>query len=414
MHTCSDATEVLNLVRKSNYKSPNYRIKKIVIDPGHGGHDGGCSGANSTEKHIALAVAKKAKTAIQQAHPDVEVILTRDRDVFVPLHERAAIANRNNADLFISIHCNSFRGVAYGSETYVLGPHRLAENLEVAKRENASILLETDYEKNYDYDPNSDEGHIIMSLFQNAYQEQSLAFAERVEHHGQQAGKLRSRGVKQAGFLVLRETAMPSVLIETGYLTHAKDERILLSNDGQQSIAQCITNAFSEFRILMENGESASDFVAKTSTNKDNVPVLRPSSPPAPKVIIEQPLPAQKSTANAPPPAVKTKQTTTTTYNDTYAYGDIREPVIQFRVQLAASRKPLDIQTGKWANIQDFLIQVIKEDGYFKYQATGYADYQTAVYAKKQLANRGFQDTWMVAYRNGEKITVTQALKELE
>ena len=163
--------------------------------------------------------------------------MTRDKDVFVPLHQRAAIANRNDADLFISIHCNSFRGVAYGSETYVLGPHRMADNLEVAKRENASILLEADYEKNYDYDPNSAEGHIIMSMYQNAYQEQSLLLADRIERNGQQAGKLRSRGVKQAGFLVLRETAMPSVLVETGYLTHAKDERILVSTSGQNSIA---------------------------------------------------------------------------------------------------------------------------------------------------------------------------------
>jgi len=232
---------------------PKSKVYKIIIDPGHGGKDGGCSGRHSHEKDIVLAIGQKIKALSKQKYPELEIIMTRDRDEFIPLHERAKIANRNNADLFISLHCNSIAGRSHvhGSETYVLGLHRAEDNLRVAKRENASILYENDYKAQYDgFDPSSVEGHILLSMFQNAHLEQSIHFANLVEDRLENNAKRHSRGVKQAGFLVLRETTMPAVLVETGFLTHAKEEDFLRDEKGQYKVAESIIQAIERYAIL--------------------------------------------------------------------------------------------------------------------------------------------------------------------
>ena len=231
-----------------------YRIKTIVIDAGHGGKDPGCSGANSREKHIALSVSLQLADEIRAKFPDIRVILTRDKDVFIPLYERAAIANRADADLFISIHCNYMPGssATRGTETYVMGLHTADHNLNVAKRENSSILLEEDYEKNYDYDPNSPEGHIMLSMFQNAHLEQSILLAEKFEAHAAQTAGRRSRGVKQAGFVVLKETTMPSILAEIGFLSSYREETFLKSETGQGAIVNALVLAFAEYKQTIE------------------------------------------------------------------------------------------------------------------------------------------------------------------
>ncbi|PHN07146.1 N-acetylmuramoyl-L-alanine amidase [Flavilitoribacter nigricans] len=232
-----------------------YRIKTIVIDAGHGGKDPGCSGSNSREKHIALSVSLQLAEEIRAKFPDIRVILTRDKDVFIPLYERAAIANRADADLFISIHCNYMPGssATRGTETYVMGLHTADHNLNVAKRENSSILLEEDYEKNYDYDPNSPEGHIMLSMFQNAYLEQSILLAEKFEAHAANTAGRRSRGVKQAGFVVLKETTMPSILAEIGFLSSYREETFLKSDEGQGAIVNALVLAFAEYKQIIEN-----------------------------------------------------------------------------------------------------------------------------------------------------------------
>jgi N-acetylmuramoyl-L-alanine amidase len=225
----------------------------IVIDPGHGGKDAGCSGKHSHEKEIVLAIGQKVRDLLQKQHPQVKVLMTRDSDVFIPLHERALKANRSKADLFISLHCNSISGRAHvhGSETYVLGLHRAEDNLAVAKRENSAILLEDNYEQNYDgFDPNSAAGHIILSMVQNAFLEQSIDLAHRIEHHLTDHAGRHSRGVKQAGFLVLRETTMPSVLVETGFLTHRSEEDFLSDEKGQWKVAQSILKAVEDYARL--------------------------------------------------------------------------------------------------------------------------------------------------------------------
>ena len=244
------------VIKDRRIAKKDYQIKTVVIDPGHGGHDPGCLGGNSREKHLALAISLKLAREMQAAFPQIKVILTRDSDIFIPLHERAAIANRNKADLFISIHCNYMPGssATHGSETYVMGLHTAQHNLKVAKRENAAILLEVDYERNYDYDPNSPEGHILLSMFQNAYLEQSILFAERVEQNFAVSNR-KSRGVKQAGFVVLKETAMPSVLVETGFLSSISEEAFLMQEEGQQIIANAILTAFEEYKAVVEGGK---------------------------------------------------------------------------------------------------------------------------------------------------------------
>lgn len=232
-----------------------YRLRKIVIDAGHGGKDTGCQSKNANEKNITLGIALKLGDYIKDLMPGVQVIYTRDKDYFVELHERAAIANRNGADLFISIHCNSAPKApeVHGTETYVMGLHKSRENLEVAMRENAVIAFEADYQTNYDgFDPNDPQGHIIFSLYQNAYIAQSIKFASLLEKQFKYRAGRSSRGVKQEGFLVLYKTTMPAVLIESGFLSNKAEEKYLRTDEGQSLIASAIYRAFKEYKQLVE------------------------------------------------------------------------------------------------------------------------------------------------------------------
>jgi N-acetylmuramoyl-L-alanine amidase len=225
-------------------------VRTVVIDAGHGGKDPGCHGSFIYEKEVCLKVALALGKQINEYYPDVKVVYTRQRDEFVELYRRAQIANEADADLFICIHVNSAGSAsAHGAETYVLGLHRTEDNLRVAKRENASVSFETDVKKNYEgFDPNSDEGNIIFSMFQSAYLNQSLEFAGLVQHRFEHHAKRHNRGVRQAGFLVLVKTAMPSVLIETGFATHPGDESFLGSAEGVRLMAESIFLAFADYK----------------------------------------------------------------------------------------------------------------------------------------------------------------------
>ncbi|MCH2044779.1 MAG: N-acetylmuramoyl-L-alanine amidase, partial [Saprospiraceae bacterium] len=209
----------------STEQAPQKKVRRVIIDAGHGGKDSGSLGSKCQEKDIALKIALKLGEYISTYLPDVEVVYTRKTDKFIPLHERAEIANDSDADVFISVHCNSLpkaKKYINGTETYVMGLHRAEENLAVAKRENEVILLENDYQQRYEgYDPSSPEAHIIFSMYQNAYLGQSILLAEKVESQFKNRAKRSSRGVKQAGFVVLRATAMPSILVETGFLSNS-------------------------------------------------------------------------------------------------------------------------------------------------------------------------------------------------
>lgn len=250
---------VLMFVGLAANAQSKFTLKTVVIDAGHGGKDPGAIGQSKTnEKDIALVVALKLGDYIQKQYPSVNVIYTRKTDVFLELHERAAIANKNKADLFIAVHVNSSPNKeTYGTSTYVLGLHRTEANLEVAKRENSVINLEDDKDKNYDFDPNTPEGHIIMSMKQNAFLDQSIDFASKVENQFENYAKRKSLGVKQAGFYVLYKTAMPSILAEIGFISNAEEEKYLNSVKGQDLIATGLFNAFKDYKTELEGSEGA-------------------------------------------------------------------------------------------------------------------------------------------------------------
>ena len=228
----------------------NPKLSVVVIDPGHGGKDPGAVVGKAREKEIVLDVALKLGAKIKSAFPETKVLYTRDNDAFVPLHQRANIANTNKADLFISIHANAVdKSSVQGAETFVLGYHRSKENLELAKKENAVILLEDDYNTRYEgFDPNSPESYIMFELIQDEYLEQSVLFASAIQNQFKTNVKRVDRSVKQAGFLVLRRTTMPSVLIEAGFISHSAERNFLLTENGRMQIANAIFNAFSEYK----------------------------------------------------------------------------------------------------------------------------------------------------------------------
>jgi N-acetylmuramoyl-L-alanine amidase len=232
-----------------------FKLETIVIDPGHGGRDLGTSGKKTKEKDIALKISLKLGAYIEKNLPDVKVIYTRKDDRYVALDERAEMANRQKAQLFICIHANSLPGApAYGTETYVMGLHKDKGNFEVAKRENEVILMDENYQERYEgFDPKSPESYILFTLSQSAYHESSLKFAQKLEAQFKTKAGRYSRGVKQAGFLVLWSTSMPSVLIETGFLSNSKEEGFLATDAGQELMASGIYRAFKEYKTEIES-----------------------------------------------------------------------------------------------------------------------------------------------------------------
>ncbi len=387
-------TSYLDLDGKDNHldhtAKTDFQLRTIVIDPGHGGHDHGCSGNHSKEKHISLKIAKKLGNYIQSKFPKVKVIYTRDRDVFVPLYTRAAIANRNNADLFISIHCNAIshhKQSVRGTETYIMGAHDTDENLDVAKRENKAILLEKDYEKNYHgFDPESPEGHIILSMVQNAFLEQSISFAQKVENNFQHIAGRKSRGVKQAGFLVLRETAMPSVLIESGYLTNLKEEQFMKSDKGQDDLAFAIYQAFISYKkeIELDNSTTPSALPANRKTK------ISPSQ--------------NKTNTGSNNPTSQSKISNSSKYQSSASK---KKKVVKkhFSVQIATSKQILKSKTKKWNKVK-FPVEIKKEKGIFKYLAGNFKTMNEATTACRELRKLGFKDAFVVAYLGEQRVKV--------
>ena len=237
---------------------PAGKLDVVVLDAGHGGHDPGAIGSKSKEKEIVLAITLQLGKYIEENIPGVKVIYTRKKDEFIELHERANIANRNHADLFISIHANYWTNPrTYGAETFTMGTSNDSRNLQVAMKENSVITLEDDYTTNYEgFDPNSAESYIIFNLIQKTFTQQSIDFAELVQNQFRERASRNDRGVKQERFLVLWQTTMPSVLIETGFITNAAEEKFLLSKQGQEYLASAIYRAFKEYKRNIESKSS--------------------------------------------------------------------------------------------------------------------------------------------------------------
>ncbi|MDE7149491.1 MAG: N-acetylmuramoyl-L-alanine amidase, partial [Bacteroidales bacterium] len=275
------------------------KVSTIVIDPGHGGKDAGAVGKNCYEKDIALKVALKFGELINQNFPDVKVIYTRKDDRFVELRQRGRIANQNHADLFVSIHCNSNENKeAKGVETWIMGNHKNDANLKVAQLENSAILQEQNHEENYDnFDPNSPDAYIIFSLYQNAFMDQSLGFAAKVQEQYGARVPSPNRGIKQAGFLVLWSCALPSVLTEIGFISNPAEEKFLNSADGQLKIATSLFNAFKEYKYQVEG------FNNQAEATKTPAPAVAPASKPVPATATQPPNEPAKPASTATPPS---------------------------------------------------------------------------------------------------------------
>lgn len=374
---------------------PPYRIKTIVLDAGHGGKDPGCVGASAFEKENALAIVLRVGAYLEEHYPEIKVIYTRTTDVFVELNERAAIANRNNADLFISVHCNALSvKSAHGTETYVLGLHRSKDNLEVAKRENASIYLEEDYKKNYEgYDPDSPEAEIFANLWQSAYLEQSILLASYVQQFSSAVAFREDRGVKQAGFLVLRETAMPSVLIEAGYLTNASEEAYLSSEEGREQMALAIFQAFEAYKRHMETGKPVEPPVAQNP----------PPQQPVVKTVAVKTTPAataQKTTGSsdkntAKPAAAKTTPAKEPATGVKGVAKTAAPPPVSYTIFLLSWPNKLDPNVGQLALLAN--VREVKKDGKYHYYAGEYSSKADAEQILPEIQNMGFKSAAIVA-----------------
>jgi N-acetylmuramoyl-L-alanine amidase len=375
-------------------KPPKYQIKTIVIDPGHGGHDSGCLGASSKEKHIALAVSLKLGELIERFFPDVRVVFTRKTDVFVELHERAAIANRTKADLFICIHCNAGPSAAYGAETFVMGLHKSDDNLAVARRENESALLEKDYQTNYEgYDPKSPEAHIIFSLYQNAYMEQSLDFASRVQTEFEMGSGRFNRGVKQAGFLVLYRTAMPSVLIELGFLTNAKDEKFLVTPEGQESMANSILKAFRGYKL---DAEKKSNGDSKPSL-KGEIIDLPPENQSLAKLVEKKLTTIKSDTIGADTSSLVISPLITDSSSQLY-----------FTIQIGAVPPNSNHSASRYKRYKD-CFSLTGDDGYNRFFMGRFMALEEALADLKRVKGLGFSDAFVCAIKNGRKISAKEA-----
>lgn len=351
-----------------------YRIRKVVLDAGHGGKDPGCSGHFSKEKNNTLAIILQLGARIKANFPEVQVIYTRDADVFVELKERAAIANRNNADLFISVHCNSISTPYYkGAETYVMGLHTASHNLEVAKRENASIYLEDNYKKDYaGYDPDSPEAHILGSVWQSAYLEQSILFASLVQRFAKEVAGREDRGVKQAGFLVLRETAMPAVLVESGYLTNRSEDEFISSAEGQAQVADAIFEAFRAYKEQMEGGELTQNRPAAEQTPHSASKTLA-----APVSQENRPENTAPSTSFYDKLSEKPAGTANSKNN------------LQYRIVLLTWPVRMDTQSGLLGLLSN--VKEEKADGAYKYFVGNFATRNEADKMLPELRNLGFK-----------------------
>jgi len=248
----------------------SYTIKKIVIDPGHGGKDPGATVGKTYEKDIALDVALKTGRLIKKMYPEVEVIYTRDKDVFIPLNDRPELANKQKADLFMSIHVNICSTLpTTGVETFILGLRRSSENQDVVKLENSVIVLEDDYNKRYEgFDPNSPESYIMFELMQNEFLEQSRLLADMVQNHFVSHAKRKDRGVRQDCFLVLRKNAMPSVLIELGFLSNKGEREFMEREQGKNALAESIAKAFSEYKDRFDQKKIVESSIAENTDAK--------------------------------------------------------------------------------------------------------------------------------------------------
>ncbi|MCX7548044.1 N-acetylmuramoyl-L-alanine amidase [Xanthomarina sp. F1114] len=334
----------------------------VVLDAGHGGKDPGKPSKDGfTEKEIALKIALAVGKELEK-NPNIKVIYTRTKDVFVDLFKRGKIANEAKADLFVSIHCNAHHTQAYGSETYVLGINRNDTNFNVAKAENEVIYLEDDYEKNYEgFDPNSPGSFIGLTLMQEEYLDQSILLASLIQDKFTNSLKRKNRGVKQAGFIVLHQTIMPSVLVETGFITNKHEGAYLNSGKGQKEMSGAIKDAIEDYKKAIY--QNIDDFVYQ-------------------ETIME-------ALDNPEPPEI---------YKN-----------IVFKVQIAASSREIELKPFNFKGLED--VTRNKINGLYKYYYGYTSDYTKIKDFQKYAQSKGYTSSFLVAFKDGKAIPLDEALK---
>ncbi|NQX96620.1 MAG: N-acetylmuramoyl-L-alanine amidase [Flavobacteriales bacterium] len=376
----------------SQNKSDFFGVKTVCIDAGHGGHDPGCHGLSSKEKHVALAMALKLGKHIEENFPDVKVVYTRKTDVYLKLWERAAIANKAKADLFICIHANANDNkAAYGTETYVMGLHKSESNLNVAKRENSSILLEEDYKTKYsDFDPNSPESYIVLTMRQDAFIDQSLSFAAKIQKQFKERVGRKDRGVKQAGFLVLHQTNMPSVLIETGFLTNREEEKFLVSDVGQDYLSSAIYRAFKEYKKELESKDGVTENIVDEKEE-----IKKPK-----EVVVKEVKPKTKEQIKKEKKDKKKNK------------GEVIAKGVVFKVQLATSSKKLELLPQNFKGIKN--VEIYNAGGLYRYVVGKETNITDANSLQLRIRNKGYKDAFIIAFSDGKRISVSAALNLLK
>lgn len=388
------------------------KIRTVVIDAGHGGRDPGAVGKQSKEKNIVLDVALLTGTYIRKNLPDVKVIFTRSKDEFIELHRRAAIANENNADLFISIHCNASTDTkVYGAETFVMGEHKTEANLEVAKLENAAILLEENVSETYGgFDPNSAAAYIALSLYQTENKQQSIKIAQQVQEQFTRRVGRKDRSVQQAGFLVLYKTAMPSILVELGFITNATEEKFLMSEDGKAYMASAIYRAFREYKLQYDRENSAApdipeewkeilapdaakaqknekkkDSIRRAGSDEPTENTTQKTNPKADSIVKPASKPVAKPETASPPAAVV------------------------FKVQFSTAPAKIALTDKRFANIEK--ADVYFHNGLYKYTSGSFSSFREATRHQAKMRAAGYTDAFVVAFEKGVRIDIDAKMR---
>ena len=371
----------------------------LVIDAGHGGHDAGALGTFSKEKNINLNVALAFGRLVERNCPQVKVIYTRKTDVFIPLHQRADIANRNKADLFISIHTNALpKGArAKGLETYTLGMHRASDNFDVAKRENSVILIEKDYKQHYEgFDPSSSESYIMFEFLQDKNMAQSVELARLVQKRTCAAAARPNKGVKQAGFLVLRETSMPSCLIELGFISTPSEEQFLNSDEGVANMGRGIYQAFCEylakydksFTVPFKPGEDVN--AKETETEQEEAREVKEEKK---EERVEKKEQKKEQAEDTPQQPV----------------AEAKDEAPVFKVQILTSSVKLKSGSRQLKGQED--ADFYKDGNLYKYTVGASTNYNEIYRLRKQLLDR-FPEAFIIAFKYGQRMDVQQAIRE--
>ena len=364
----------------------------VVLDAGHGGHDAGAVGSFSKEKNINLRFALLVGDMIKKNIPDAKVIYTRDKDVFVDLNERARIANRNKADLFVSIHTNSSKNTkANGMETFTLGVSRSKENMEVAMLENSVIKLEEDYETKYEgFDPNSVDSYIMFEFMKDQYTDRSITCADFIQTRMINTSKRNDRGVRQAGFLVLRATAMPSVLVELGFISNKDEEKYLNNNDNQVKLATAIFNGIKEYKHELD----------KKSGNSNSEEFKKEVTKPAEEVKIENELGVRSEELGVKEENKEKLENKKEEISPNSEY--------EFFIQYLVSKNNYKADNAVFKGHTP--TKVLNENNLYKY-LIGPFDVNT-VFTKRNEITKNFPDAFIVAYKEGKKVSTPEAIQE--